>query len=317
MDIRHAARQLGGEVSGRNQVLCPGLGHSSQDRSLSVRFDPYAPGGFVVHSFSGDDPIRSRDFIRQRLGLPAWEPGDEQNRHTHSAKIRDFDRVAVDREAEPRPRTEDDLLRIARARELWDRALEPRGTAADRYLKSRALDLPPELADTVLRFHPRCPWRDENTGNLTHVAALLAVFRSVDNNEITAVHRIRVDRPERWPKTERKMLGIVHRAAIKLDALNGGGLTIGEGIETSLAARQLDPSLRPAWALGSVGAISFFPTLPGIKALSILAEAGKASADAIQICGRRWHKAGRRVRIIRPDVGSDLNDVLIANRGAK
>ena len=56
-DVRAAARALGGDISGRDGVVCPGPGHSRQDRSLSVRLDSTAPDGFVVHSFAGDDPI--------------------------------------------------------------------------------------------------------------------------------------------------------------------------------------------------------------------------------------------------------------------
>jgi len=105
------------------------------------------------------------------------------------------------------------------------------------------------------------------------------------------------------------MLGIVHRAAVKLSPVTDT-LAIGEGIETCIAAQQLGH--RPAWALGSVGGISFFPILDGIKRLLILAEAGEPSERAIKISGTRWHNAGRRVRIIRSRVGSDLNDGLMA-----
>ena len=84
------------------------------------------------------------------------------------------------------------------------------------------------------------------------------------------------------------MLGLVGRAAVKLDAVEGDTLVIGEGIETALAARQLGH--RPAWALGSVGAISFFPVLDGIKRLVILGESGKPSAEAIKLCGQRWSR---------------------------
>jgi hypothetical protein len=59
-DMRAAARALGGDVSGRDGVVCPGPGHSRQDRSLSVRFDPSAPDGFVVHSFAGEDRSSAR-----------------------------------------------------------------------------------------------------------------------------------------------------------------------------------------------------------------------------------------------------------------
>jgi AAA domain len=73
-DVRAAARTLGGDLSGPDSVLCPGPGHSHEDRSLSIKFDPSAPDGFVVYSFAGDDPIVCRDHLRERLGLEAFKP---------------------------------------------------------------------------------------------------------------------------------------------------------------------------------------------------------------------------------------------------
>ncbi len=54
------------------QVVCPGPGHSPRDRSLAVRF--HADGGYVVHSFAGDDPMDCRDHVDRLLGLPRWKP---------------------------------------------------------------------------------------------------------------------------------------------------------------------------------------------------------------------------------------------------
>ena len=50
--------------------------------------------------------------------------------------------------------------------------------------------------------------------------------------------------------------------------------------------------------------------IDGIKQLTILGETGAASRDAIRFCGSRWRRAGRRVFIVMPSVGSDLNDEL-------
>lgn len=71
-DARLLARLLGGEASG-NRILAPGPGHSSRDRFLSIRLDPSAQEGFVVHSFARDDPLACRDHVRAVLGLPAVE----------------------------------------------------------------------------------------------------------------------------------------------------------------------------------------------------------------------------------------------------
>ena len=308
-DIRTIARLLGGDVSGKN-VRCPGPGHSPRDRSLQVTLDNYAPDGFLVHSFAGDDWQDCRDYVRERLGLPPWEPGDEQERRIPSDRIREWDRRAIERESGPRPRSDDDFVRIERARAIWQEARHPRGTLVEAYFCLRRLALDDEVAGTVLRFHPRCPWRNEETGKTDRLPALIAAFRSLDDNEVLAVHRIALTRDGH--KLGRRMLGVVHRTAIKLDPIERGELAIGEGVETCIAARML--GITPTWALGSVGMIAHFPVLPNISTLRIIGEADAASARAVELCGTRWQAAGRRVRVIKPVLDhKDLNDALGAH----
>jgi putative DNA primase/helicase len=313
-DLAQLARALGGETCGRDTVLAPGPGHSPRDRSLAIRLNAEAPDGFLIYSHAGDDWRECRDHVRSRLGLPAWQPGDEQHRTIPEQHVGKWDLATTNAEAEapPRPLSEDDLLRINAALRIWKQADHPRGTLAETYLRQhRRLDLPDDLAGDVLRFHPACPWRDENTEQTIRVPALIVPFRSIDTDDITGIHRIALNRD--GSKKGRRMLGVVHRAAIKIDTLTGDTLAIGEGVETVLAARQL--GFRPAWALGSVGLISFFPLIENVAQLTILGEAGEASARAIQFCGRRWRRAGRRVRVAMPEVGSDMNDALIAQGG--
>ena len=307
LDLRSIVRVLGGEISGR-QILAPGPGHSRGDRSLSVRIEPEAPDGFLVHSFAGDDPIVCKNYIRRQLGLPEWEPGDEQDRRIDAAQRARFDRTAINREAVMRPRTEDDHVRVERAVAIWKEGSDPRRTLAETYLNlHRKLRLDDDLASGVLRFHPACPWRDENTGKTERVPALIAAFRSIDDGTVTAIQRVALDAA--GAKIGRRMLGVVNRAAVMLDPI-GPKLAVGEGVETCMAARQL--GVGPAWALGSSGGIAGFPVLDGIDRLILLGETDQASADAIHFCGRRWRKGGRRVCIAMPDIGSDLNDELMA-----
>jgi hypothetical protein len=268
IDVRAIAAALGGKVVGVNTILCPGPGHSPHDRSLAVRLDPTVPDGFLTFSHAGDDWRVCRDHVRARLGLPAWEPGDEQRRAIPRGHVDKWDLAAIEGEANDGPRawTEDELQRIGMAQRIWDKGLDPRGTLAERYLRhGRKLDLPSELAGPVLRFHPRCPWRDENTGQTIFIPALVAAFTSLDDNWVTAVHRIRVDQPERWPKADRRMLGIASRTAVKLDAFNDDKLAVGEGVETCMAAREF--GYKSVWALGSAGAISFLPVINSVKQL--------------------------------------------------
>src|SRR5262249_37082118 len=159
---------------------------------------------------------------------------------------------------------------------------DPRRTLAETYLNlHRKLRLDDDLASGVLRFHPACPWRDENTRKTERVPALIAAFRSIDDGTVTAIQRIAFDAA--GARIGRRMLGVVHRAAIMLDPI-GRELAIGEGVETCMAARQL--GVGPTWALGSTGGIAGFPVLDGIDRLILLGENDQASTEAIQFCAR-------------------------------
>jgi putative DNA primase/helicase len=71
-NLQYYAHQLGGNVAGRNRILCPGPGHSRHDRSLAVTFTN--DGSFVTHSFAGDDFKDCRDHVKALLGLSDDRP---------------------------------------------------------------------------------------------------------------------------------------------------------------------------------------------------------------------------------------------------
>ena len=302
LTLSQIARALRGQIAGR-QVLAPGPGHSSRDRSLSIRLSEGSADGFVVHSHAGDDWRACRDHVASALGLSGdrWRtaepPSPEEIQRREEAKRR-----ALAQEQAEAAR----LRRWAAA--MWRDAVHPVGTPVEPYLRSRCLDLPEEVAGSVLRFHPRCPW-GEGTA-----LAMVAAIRSVNTGDIVGVHRTALDPDGR--KLGRKVFGSATAAAIMLDeqAAVATGLTVGEGIETCLAARQL--GLRPVWSLISASNIGALPVLPGIEALTVLAETDTApnrpSATACERVGSRWHAAGRTVDIVTPRVGNDMNDVLCA-----
>ena len=188
----------------------------------------------------------------------------------------------------------------ADAMRVWMPAIDPRGIAAVMaYLHGRRLALDEELADRVIRWHPR-------------IGAMLALFRNVLTGEPQAISRTFLDHEGK--KLGRKFLGPVGGAAVMLDPFDcvTHGLFIGEGVETCMAARQL--GLRPVWALGSSGGVRAFPILRGVECLTLLKEADDASARACEDCAARWHAAGREVFINSPTGGKDLNDAI--SRGA-
>jgi len=300
MALREIARALSGDVAG-HQILAPGPGHSPKDRSLVVFLDPLAPDLLRVHSHAGDDWRVCRDYVKACLGID--------------------DRVAQVGRPWARPAAssgDDDRARIERAGHLWREGRDPRGTIAETYLAARALSLPDEVADRVLRFHPACPFRIED-GTIMRLPAMLALFRDIATDQPCGVHRTalksdgsgKADLPGLG--NAKKMLGRASGAAIKLspDAEVTAGLGIGEGIETSLAIYSAD--WRPIWALGSAGAIRTFPVLPGIESLTIFADADPAGLEVGKVCGERWQDAGRKCRIIiPPQDGQDWNDARAA-----
>jgi|SRR5215813_14114853 len=289
----HRAQRL---PNGDYLVPCPVPSHGKGlgDRNPSLRL---ADGDkcLLVHCYAGCNRLDVLAAFRRRgleLGddRPAAQNGDGQKRE------------------------DDDSARTRRAREIWGAACDPRGTSVHNYLRSRGLVLDGNLVGRVLRYHHRCPWPNGN-GERVFLPALIAHFRSVDNDEIRAIHRIRLDQPELWPKAQRRMFGPVGNAAVKLDANIGDALAIGEGVETCMAARQLMATGKlehaSVWALGSAGGIERFPVLPNIRTLRILGENDRTNEAAVEQCGLRCEAAGRRVRVIKPNIDfKDLNDVL-------
>jgi len=77
LTLNEIARALGGEIS-NGSVLAPGPNHSKNDRSLSVKLSSNKPEGFVVHSFSGDDALTCKDYVREKLNVEAFTPGQRK-----------------------------------------------------------------------------------------------------------------------------------------------------------------------------------------------------------------------------------------------
>jgi putative DNA primase/helicase len=190
--LKSWARQLGGDVSG-NSVLAPGPGHSAKDRSLSVTPSATSPDGLLVHSFCGDDWQACRDYVRARLGLQSFNRDVSMRRH----------------ERAPSNNCEAALC-------LWRQAIEPRGTLADVYLRSRRLDLPREAANEAIRFHPNCPF-----GPRERFPAMICLVRNIVTNEPQGMHRTALAPDgtaiKRNGKTFRMSLGSIAGGAIKLD----------------------------------------------------------------------------------------------------
>src|SRR5262249_6673863 len=149
------------------------------------------------------------------------------------------------------------------AMQIWHQSVSTRGTVVETYLRSRRLELPPECDEKVLRFHAHLKLAGGG-----YAPGMVALFRNIETNEPQAIHRTFLTPDGR--KQVRKMLGPVRGAAIKLCGAVDDHLTIGEGVETCLAA--ILAGFRPCWAVGSGGAIGSFPTIGLVMSLTVLGE---------------------------------------------
>lgn len=270
--LRNLADTLGGDVISKRYVLCPGPGHSRNDRSLKVKFS--SDGTFTVTSFANDDWRECKDYVRQRLGLPADWRRQPANDDKPVIRLRERD--------------DDEPARIRSALLRWERATPIAGTLAERYLASRGLT----YSGNAIRYR-------------ANDRTMVALMTDIVTAEPTGVHCTYLDQGGR--KIERKMRGRAGGAVVRLSGDEDVtlGLGIGEGIETCLAT-----GFAPIWACLSAGTMSVFPVLAGIDCLTIFADNDATGIRAANTCGERWHAAGREVTIAAPPaLGADFADL--------
>jgi putative DNA primase/helicase len=273
-DLHHLAAAVGRKVH-RSHKIGPhlrlaGPGHSTHDDSLIVIFDPSSRDGFRTHSHAGDPWQECRRHVLELAGLPM-------------APITST------------PRGNDE-----RALAIWDAAQPIAGTLAERYLNERAIT---DMIDSnVARFHPKCPF-----GKGRRLPALVVPFRRISDGAFAAIQRTALN-PD-GTKIDRWALGPTKGAAMMIAPIAGGVLTVGEGFETTVSAR--DPRISTAagglWALGGKDAIGELPVLAGVRKLLVLIDA--EAWDAAGRAEARWRAAGREVALLDPP-GGDYNDWL-------
>ncbi|MBN9454283.1 MAG: AAA family ATPase [Bosea sp.] len=302
MSLNAIAKALGGVVSS-GQVMAPGPGHRPHDRSMAVKIGE--GGNLIVHSHAGDDAMKCKAYVEQRLGI-VWQPerGDADGAAQAIDRMQARASKANGHHNGNGPQSQPVDNRQASALKLWAEAVDPRGTIVETYLASRRLELPDGVAMSTIRFHPACPF-----GPGVRLPCMVAAMRSIETGAIVAIHRTALTEDGR--KLDRKMLGPADGSAIMLGELDAerGALTVGEGIESALSGLMM--GYAPAWAMGTAGGIAKLPVLHGVDSLTILGEHdGGASAKAIRQVGCAWREAEREVFIALPKagMGKDAND---------
>jgi hypothetical protein len=280
------AKALGGRKAGSGWMArCPA--HDDREPSLSIR--DADDGKVLVRCHAGCTQDSVIAALRQR-GLWA-ETGPNRSGGTASAS------VTTQKDCD------DDGKRTGRALKGWQSTKSPYGTAVERYLASRGLDLP--WLETI-RFHPGL----KHPSGDVWPAMVGLVTRGVDDVPL-AIHRtfLARDGSGKAPvDPQRMMLGPCRGGAVRL-AKAGNVLLVGEGIETCLAAMQA--SGHPAWAALSTSGLLTLDLPQTVRDVIVLADGDEAGKAAARGAALRWKREGRRVRIAYPSEGMDFNDMLL------
>ena len=201
------------------------------------------------------------------------------------------------------PKSDAPLEWSERAESIWRRTKPLRGSLGEVYLRHRGCVLP--QPDSDLRFL-------EPTDR--HPPTLCARVTDAQTNKPLTLHftRLAADGRGKAGTEQDKLLLAGHRkrgGVVRLwsDEAVTHGLALAEGIESALAAAHI---FTPVWAAIDASNLAQFPVLHGVEALTIFADHDNIGIIAAKACARRWHAAGREVRIRAPRVfGTDAADV--------
>ncbi len=172
------------------------------------------------------------------------------------------------------------------------------------------------LAENDVLWHPALPHPSGHVG-----PAIVAVVTDALTGERINLHRtwLAADGGGKADIAKQRLLLKGHRkhgGVVRLfdDEELSTGLCVAEGLETALSAAK---GFRPTWATLDAGNLAVLPVLPGVEALTIVADndppnpaTGRhAGIEAAWACAASWTKAGAEVRVwLAPDEGADLND---------
>jgi putative DNA primase/helicase len=191
------------------------------------------------------------------------------------------------------------------AEAIWRKTQGLRRTLGEVYLRSRSCVLPPR--DSHLRYLPP-------DGN--YPPSLCAAITDAVTGKPLSLHftRLAADGCGKAGTGKDKLLLGGHRKAggvIRLwpDECVTYGLSIAEGIETSLAAAH---GAQPIWSTIDAGNLAAFRILPGIQSLTIFGDNDEAGRRAANACAERWATVAE-VMIVCPDEpGFDIADAVAA-----
>jgi putative DNA primase/helicase len=271
------------EQPGEHRCPCPRCAETKTrrgDDALAVKLEPDGGATWVCHRCGWRGGVGPDREYRPSLRRPPTPPEPKR---------------------QPHPFTTLDAQRWAEARRILP------GTVAADYLEIRGCAAPDPEGD--LRWHPKVRnWTCGHTG-----PALVALVTDPATAAPMTLHftwirpdgagKAGIAKPRLYLAGHEKRGGVVR---LWPDEDLVYGLCVGEGIETCLTAAH---GFTPVWACLDAGNLGEMPVLPGVEALTVVADHDEAGTRAAEACGRRWAEAGCEVRIWKaPTRGVDLND---------
>ncbi|MEO5951568.1 MAG: toprim domain-containing protein [Chloroflexia bacterium] len=288
------ASAIGGEFR-KGWFNIPAPGHSSRDRSLGFQFDPSAPGGLRIHTFS-------------RPGISVCRA------HIEALLNKFLAGGSITLEVGSLAQNENRIARgIASAQAIWNEAAPIKGTIAEAYLNFRGCQVSEAIiAAASLRFHPHCIFGYER------YPAMVALMRNVATGQPSGIHRTALKddgtgkRTLPEGKSAKMMMGTPKGSAVMLMQCSTI-LGISEGIESGLSASQLFGI--PVWATMSAKGIADFPVIYGLKHLTVFADHDPVGLAAARSCGGTYKEAGIEGQIRCPPKNeSDWNSYMKDNK---
>jgi putative DNA primase/helicase len=262
-------------LDGGMRALIPGPNHSHKDRSVSLA--ETEEGRILIHCFSPKDDWRDVRRALADLGLLDDEPCANRPVIRASSKIA----------AQPL-----DEERVARARRIWEEGRPLSHSAAEAYLRRRAV---PEglWASPALRFHPRMTSLDDRAKRPALLAAISDAHGALQGVQVTLLSAHGTAKAA--VATPRRVIGKLMGGTVRL-AEAQDEFAVGEGVETMLTASEVFGV--PAWAALSADNLSRLIISQPLRRLIIAAdndEAGMRAANSL-----RTRMTGSKIVEIEP-----------------
>jgi putative DNA primase/helicase len=187
---------------------------------------------------------------------------------------------------------------------IWNRSQPIVGTIAETYLRRRAYT---GLIPAILRF-AMCKHPTDDTRYYPTMIAGVVIGGQMDQG--VGIHRtfLKDDGSGKADLDPDKMtLGASKGAAVPLGQA-GRLLAVSEGLETGLSYMQMTGT--PTWAALSTAGIRNLILPAEVQEVIIAADPDIPGIRAAHEAAQRWLLEGRRVRIAKPPVRFDFNDLL-------